>query len=460
MITMANLVWGIAGLICGLLIGSLICWLVQMNQTNTLKEKLQNAEQKAQQLQEANDQLREKNSHLERELGKLQQQTQWIDAAEKTLREVFQALAADVLQRNAEDFVNRARDQLAQVVAGVQGNLNTHKAEISKLIEPLEKTLENLDAKVRELESKRQEAYGELKQWVDSLAQNHQKLYDATTKLSEVFRKSPTQRGHWGEVQLKRIVELAGMERYVDFEEQVDFQEGGRPDMIVHLPNKGFIAVDAKAPLGHFLKALEAKTDDEKEKALQDHAEAVKSAIQNLSRKEYWDQSKRDGHSPDFVVMFVPHESALAEAFRVDPSLLEEALKKRIIPTTPIIFFALLKTIAYGWRQYKTIENAEKIAREASEFYKRLQSCLSHVQDLAESLRKTVEDYNEFVGSLERRVMPCVRRLAETGVVSPGEELPHLETVEMTPRLPVLPKGNANILQEQTRTDGKEANRG
>jgi DNA recombination protein RmuC len=450
MVAMANLIWGAGGLSIGLLIGALVCWLWQRNLTNALKERLQSAEERAQKLEQENAQLQEKRSELERELGKLQEQTKWIETAEARLREVFQALATDALQRNADEFIKRARDQLNEVVAQVQGNLSTHRAEIYGLIGPLEKTLNDLNAKVGELESKR----GELKQQLENLFQNHQELLKVTATLSKAFRESPTQRGHWGELQLRRIVELAGMERHVDFKEQVGSTEG-RPDMIVHLPNRGFVAVDSKVPLEHFLKALEAEKEDDRDKALQEHANVVRSTIQKLGSKEYWEQSKVNGRSPEFVVMFVPHEAALAEAFRAKPNLLEEALQKRVIPATPIIFFALLKTIAYGWMQHKAIEDAENIFREVAELYKRFQTCLSHASKFAKSLKDTVERYNEFVGSLEQRVMPCVRRLAST--VGNSKELPQLEAIEASPRLPILMEAGENSLWKEAQED-EEAN--
>jgi len=450
MVAVANLTWGVAGLICGLLIGALVCWLWQRNLTNALKERLKSAEERAQKLEQENAQLQEKRSELERELGKLQEQTKWIETAEARLREVFQALATDALQRNADEFIKRARDQLNEVVAQVQGNLSTHRAEIYGLIGPLEKTLNDLNAKVGELESKR----GELKQQLENLFQNHQELLKVTATLSKAFRESPTQRGHWGELQLRRIVELAGMERHVDFKEQVGSTEG-RPDMIVYLPNRGFVAVDSKVPLEHFLKALEAEKEDDRDKALQEHANVVRSTIQKLGSKEYWEQSKVNGRSPEFVVMFVPHEAALAEAFRAKPNLLEEALQKRVIPATPIIFFALLKTIAYGWMQHKAIEDAENIFREVAELYKRFQTCLSHASKFAKSLKDTVERYNEFVGSLEQRVMPCVRRLAST--VGNSKELPQLEAIEASPRLPILMEAGENSLWKEAQED-EEAN--
>jgi DNA recombination protein RmuC len=450
MVAVANLTWGVAGLICGLLIGALVCWLWQRNLTNALKERLQSAEERAQKLEQENAQLQEKRSELERELGKLQEQTKWIETAEARLREVFQALATDALQRNADEFIKRARDQLNEVVAQVQGNLSTHRAEIYGLIGPLEKTLNDLNAKVGELESKR----GELKQQLENLFQNHQELLKVTATLSKAFRESPTQRGHWGELQLRRIVELAGMERHVDFKEQVGSTEG-RPDMIVYLPNRGFVAVDSKVPLEHFLKALEAEKEDDRDKALQEHANVVRSTIQKLGSKEYWEQSKVNGRSPEFVVMFVPHEAALAEAFRAKPNLLEEALQKRVIPATPIIFFALLKTIAYGWMQHKAIEEAENIFKEVAELYKRFQTCLSHASKFAKSLKDTVERYNEFVGSLEQRVMPCVRRLAST--VGNSKELPQLEAIEASPRLPILMEAGENSLWKEAQED-EEAN--
>ena len=455
MVTMTNLLLGFVVLLFGTLLGWLLGGLYY-------RGKLQNAEERVGQLEQEKAQLQERNSQLEREVGKLQEQAKWIEVAEARLRETFQTLATDILHSNAETFIQRARDQLREFVAQMQGSLDTHREQLSKFFEPLEERLRELDNQVRALEEKRSEAYGDLKRWLEETAKNQQKLYEVATNLSEAFRKSPTTRGAWGELQLRNIVELvAGMSEHIDFVEQKG-TGNGRPDMIVKLPNNGFIAVDAKTPLERFFEAIEAKTEEERAKKLKEHADAVKKVIQQLGEKEYWQQleqlsEKKFGangkRSPEFVVMFVPHEAALAEAFRQNPDLLEEALRKRVIPASPTILFALLKTIAYGWMQHKAIANAEDIVKEARELCKRLHSCFSHLKDLAESLEKAVESYNKFVGSLKNRVMPSAKRLSEKSAVA--EELPQLKEVD-APSL-ALPEASEENQQEGGLVNGEAA---
>ncbi|MGC8851458.1 MAG: DNA recombination protein RmuC [Candidatus Micrarchaeia archaeon] len=428
MVAVTNLLWGFVGLLFGLLLS----WLYY-------RGRLKSAEELVGKLEHEKAQLQEKNSQLEKEVGRLQEQAKWIESAELKLREIFQTLATEVLRSNAEEFIQRARDQLREFVARMQGSLDTHREQLSKFFDPLEERLRELDNQVRALEEKRSEAYGDLKRWLEETAKNQQKLYEVATNLSEAFRKSPTTRGAWGELQLRNIVELAGMLEHVDFVEQKGMDKG-RPDMIVKLPNNGFIAVDAKTPLERFFEAIEAKTEEERMQKLKEHADAVRTVIQQLGKKEYWQQLSKEfggseSRSPEFVVMFVPHEAALAEAFRQNPNLLEEALKNRVIPTSPTVFFALLKTIAYGWMQHKAIANAEEIVKEAKELCGRLHTCFSHVNDLAKNLGKTVESYNEFVDSLERRVMPSARRLGEKSAVGEDKDLAQLKKIDASPRL-------------------------
>lgn len=449
MVTMTNLLLGFVVLLFGTLLGWLLGGLYY-------RGKLQNAEERVGQLEQEKAQLQERNSQLEREVGKLQEQAKWIEGAEARLRETFQTLATDILRSNAETFIQRARDQLSEFVTQMQSSLNIHREQLSKFFEPLEERLRELDNQVRALEEKRSEAYGDLKRWLEETAKNQQKLYEVATNLSEAFRKSPTTRGAWGELQLRKIVELAGMLEHVDFVEQKGMGNG-RPDMIVKLPNNGFIAVDAKTPLKRFFEAIEAKTEEERAKKLKEHADAVKEVIQQLGKKEYWQQleqlsEKKFGakgkRSPEFVVMFVPHEAALAEAFRQNPDLLEEALRNRVIPASPTVLFALLKTIAYGWMQHKAIANAEDIVKEARELCKRLHSCFSHVKDLATNLKKVVESYNNFVGSLEQRVMPLARRLSEKSAVGKDKELSELEKIDVSPRSLALAEANEENQKE------------
>lgn len=438
----------IKGFIAGIVVGlstafCLFLWL--RLRIRDLTFKLQSANQQVEQLEQEKIQLQQKNEELQKETGRLEEQVRWLNNAESRLREAFQALAGEVLQRtlqtNTDEFIKRAHDQIKEIMAGIRENLNTHREELRGLIQPLESTLDKLDEQIRELERKRAEAYGSLERHLTELYQNSKELQKTTMALAEAFRKSPTVRGNWGEIQLRRIVELAGMMEHVAFKEQEGSDEK-RPDLIIYLPNNGMIPVDAKVNLKHFLEAIEAPDDDTREQRLKEHAKAVRQTIQELSRKAYWEKAR-----PEFVIMFIPHEGALMAAFQTDPDLLDEALKNKVIPTTPITLLALIKAIAYGWMQYKAVENAQKIANEAKELYERLCTCLEHITTLGRRLKNTVDAYNEFVGSLEHRVMPCVKRLKEMKVST--RELPQQSSIDdVQPRILVLPEAQIEAGKE------------
>jgi len=427
----------IKGFVTGISIGlsltlCLFLWLSLRIKGLTLK--LQSAKQKIEQLEQEKIQLQRKNEELQKETGRLEEQLKWLNDAESRLRDAFQALAGEVLQRtlqtNTDEFIKRARDQVEKILSDIRGNLDTHREELRGLIQPLENALDKLDEQIRELEKKRAEAYGNLEHHLSELHQSSKELQKTTTALAEAFRKSPTMRGDWGEIQLRRIVELAGMSEHVDFKEQEGADEK-RPDLIIYLPNNGVIPVDAKVNLKHFLEAFNASDDDARDQKLKEHARVVRQTIQDLSRKAYWEKVG-EGRSLEFVIMFVPHEGALTAAFQKDPDLLEEALRNKVVPTTPITLFALLKAIAYGWMQYKAVENAQQIINEARELYNRLCNCSEHITNLGRRLKSAVEAYNEFVGSLEQRVLPSARRFKDMQVST--KELQQLTQIEVQPR--------------------------
>lgn len=446
--------------VIGILLGlSVALWLFlrSRSQIKGLTEKLQDANQKVEQLEQERTQLQRRNEDLQREIGRLEEQARWLNDAESKLREAFEALAGKVLQgtlqTTAKEFVERARDQVREILAEIRGNLDTHREELRGLIQPLENALEDLEKQVMDLENKRAEAYGNLERYLSELSQNSKELQRATTALAEAFRKSPTVRGDWGEIQLYRIVELAGMEEHVDFNKQQGSDEG-RPDLIIRLPNNGVIPLDAKVNLKHFLEAFETPDDNIREQKLEEHARAIRQSIQRLSRKAYWDGIKRTGvRSPEFVIMFVPNEVALTVAFQKDPNLLEEALKNGVILTTPVTLFALLKAVAYGWMQHKAVENAEKIANKAKELYERLCTCLSHISTLGQRLKNAVESYNELVGSLESRVLPSARSLKDLQLSA--REMPQLSVIDEQPRKPALPEAETLTEQEVENGDAK-----
>lgn len=274
--------------------------------------------------------------------------------------------SSQALQSNTDQFLKRARDQLISLLTQVRGDWGTHKEELKNLVQPLEKTLEAMDKQVRELEQKREGAYQSLEKHLGQLGQAQTQLRDTTVTLAQAL-KSSTVRGRWGELQLRRVLELAGMTSHVDFDEQVTTDEG-RPDVIVHLPNQGILPVDAKTPMTAYLAAIEADEKEQQAK-LAAHAQAMRNRIQELGRKQYWDQFER---APEMVIMFVPSEACLSAAFEQDPALLGFGVGKHVLITTPLTLLALLRAVAYGWQQQQITENVREIAKQGQELYERV----------------------------------------------------------------------------------------
>jgi DNA recombination protein RmuC len=348
---------------------------------------------------------------LEAERKGAAEKLDWIEKAEQNMRDAFKALASDALKSNSEMLTGQARK------------------DISSIVDPLKENLSSLDGHVRELEKSREGAYKSLEQQLRDLRETHTRLQETTSTLSHAL-KAPTVRGRWGELQLRRVVEMAGMVGHVAFDEQAQ-AEKGRPDMIVHLPNGGVLPVDSKVPLGSYMDAMES--DDEQRRAgkLAEHARAMKERIQELGLKQYWDQFEK---TPDFVVMFVPNEACLGAAFERDPALLEYAIEKKVLISSPVTLLALLRTVAYGWQQQRISENALKIVKEGSELYARMQTFIDRFAALGKSLGRTVDSYNAAVGSMNRRLIPVSRRLQDLGVSEKELEAP--EEIDAAPGLP------------------------
>lgn len=387
-------------------------------------------------LEEELKKVLDENSLLRSELAKTKKEVEverekvsWLENAEAHLREAFEALSQRVLKESKEDFLMSARNQIDIFVAGMRGDLSTHKSQLESMMGPLEKALSGLNTYIRELEEKREGAYQKLTEQINQLLSSQIQLQDATTKLTHAL-KSPTVRGRWGEYQLRRIVEMASMVGHVDFKEQPG-TDAGRPDMIIYLPNEGILPVDAKAPMENYLKAMEAEDDKTRSESLQAHAKSIRERIRELSRKEYWAQFSK---SPEFVIMFLPNEASLTFAFENDPNLLEFAIQNRVFLATPLSLLALLKAIAYGWQRQKMAENAKEVSEIGLELYKRIRKFLDHVRDTGFRLSQAVESYNEAIGSLESRVFPCIRRLAEK--VGVDQEIKPLDKIQNLVRLP------------------------
>ncbi|MEK7474947.1 MAG: DNA recombination protein RmuC [Candidatus Coatesbacteria bacterium] len=340
-------------------------------------------------------------AHREADADKLA----WIDRAQAELREAFEALAARAIRENGAQMVGDAE----------------------RVVKPLKETLDRLEGHVRDLETKRAGAYGELLNQLGSLQSANAELTRTTATLSQSLRSSGV-RGRWGELQLKRVVELAGLQVHVDFVEQ-EARGEGRPDMIVKLPGGGELPVDAKAPMDAYLDALAATDDAARSAKLDAHAEAIRRRLKELGDKVYWKQFRQ---APEFVAMFVPVESCLSAAFERDPGLLEFAMSRQVLLVTPVTLLALLKTVAWGWQQQHVAANVLQIEELCREFYGRLQPFLARFAETGKKLDQAVESYNATVGSVTDRVLPAVRRLKELG--AGAEEPPEAKTIEHRPR--------------------------
>jgi DNA recombination protein RmuC len=283
---------------------------------------------------------------------------------------------------------------------------------------------------VRELEKKREGAYGAIGKQLEQLSQMHSSLQRETTTLSQALR-SPTVRGRWGEYQLRRLVEMAGMTNHVDFDEQQGGEGGGRPDMILHLPQGALLPIDSKVPLESYLDAMESTDEQDRNAKLAQHAKAMRSRVRDLGQKAYWEQFDR---TPEVVVMFVPVEPSVGAAFQHDPKLFDYAMENKVLIASPVNLFALLKVFAYGWQQQQIAENAEHIREEGQTLYKRVTTFVDYFGDLGKLLDRSVKGYNRALGSLEGRLLPTARRFEEMGVDSGELEGP--KPVDTQPRLP------------------------
>ena len=360
------------------------------------------------------------------------EQKQLLEQSRQSLLESFQALSNEALTKNNQAFLNLARVSFETLQAKAEGELSQRQQAIDGLVKPLHESLQRYDEQMRLLEQSRQSAYGGLDQHLRLLAESHQRLQQETGNLVKALR-APTVRGQWGEITLKRVAELAGMVDHCDFVEQesVTGEEGRvRPDMIVRLPGGRQIIVDAKTVLAAYLDAHEASDEAHRIDALRRHAAQVRSRMDELSLKAYWTQFER---APEFVVLFLPGEQFLGAALDQDPRLIEEGFARGVVLATPATLIALLRAVAYGWRQEQLNAHAEEAGRLGKDLYERMAVLADHLNDVGQALGKSVSAYNRAVGSLETRILPAARRFKELGVAS-EKEIPLLEPAELVPR--------------------------
>lgn len=348
------------------------------------------------------------------------------------LRNSFQALSADALKSNNQTFLQLANATLEKFQNTAKGDLELRQQAVENLVAPIGESLKKVDEQIRQMESTRDRAYGDLTTQVRSLISTQEKLQTETGNLVKALR-SPTVRGRWGEIQLRRVVEIAGMLPYCDFAEQETVTNSAgrfRPDLIVRLPGGKNVVVDAKTPLLAYLDAIEATDDEFRRQKLIEHANQVRTHMVQLSSKLYQEQFEP---TPEFVVMFLPGETFFSAALEQDPGLIERGVSQKVIPASPTTLIALLKAVAYGWNQEKLARNAQEISALGKELHDRLRGLGAHIENVGKGLDRAVESYNKAVGSLESRVMVSARKFAELGAPV-TEEISELNPIETTTR--------------------------
>jgi DNA recombination protein RmuC len=427
----------VIGLAVGVILGAAIAWSAASSRTNkSHKSELEALRDELAAEQQIRAVAETKATEADR---RIEEQKTLLDEAKQKLTDTFKAVASDTLRDNNLEFIKLSRHALETVLADAKGDLGRREEAIKGLVNPLSDSLKKYEERVSAIEKSRQEAYGGLEQYLNTLTQSNSQLQKETANLVTALRR-PQVRGRWGEMTLKRVVELAGLVEHCDFVEQVTVDAEDkrlRPDTVIHLPSGRDMVVDTKTPLDAYLDATAAATEEARKEALDRHAKQVRSHMTTLAGKEYW---KQFPHAPEFVVMFIPGESFFAEAADRDHTLIEDGLEKRVIPATPTTLIALLRAVAYGWRQEELEKNALEISELGRQLYERMKVLVGHIDAVGKGLASATTSYNRAVASLESRVLPSARRFQELGVATGGDKIEQIRTVDIVPRGPAVPE--------------------
>ena len=399
----------------GLIIGALVGWLIARRRSLRLE-----------------DELEEQQQHIRTQDALAAERQAAFDAARFELVHSLGNLTQESLRTNSEHFLRLAEQNMARQNERAQANMNEREQAVESMVRPIREALKASQDQIRSLEKARSEAYGSISAQLESMQAGQKSLAQETQNLVNALRR-PEVRGRWGEITLRRLVELAGMVEHCDFQEQVHSVGEGqiiRPDLIVNMPDSRQLVVDVKTPLDAYLSAVEAPDDVQRQLALKRHASKVREHVRTLASKAYWAQFSE---SPEFVILFIPGDQFLSAALNEDQDLIEYALSQQIILATPTSFVALLKAVAYGWRQLALADNAKEIRGLAEDLYNRLATFTSHMNKVGRQLASSVENYNRAVGSLERSVLPGARKFAELGIHA-KKDIETLDTLDPVPR--------------------------